>query len=235
MQNLRAYWRVIFVDWGSLMSGPFSVGFAFLGAFDFFGQRWLFVGLAFCSLLVLVWRQALQLLFLQTARLRVACSPQISCCRTLFGDRAHCAYRVRVRNIGRELITNCKVRLTSISRDNEILWNSDSPQLTFTPSEGADTLSKSLEYDVNHTIDILFLYRDKPDVVAIGTPELAWGYKRLGEIFSRGGDYRLHVRISGSPMVDLCLVLLFKWNCNYATSELWLEKVEPEGARDICL
>jgi hypothetical protein len=219
--------------WAGETSGGISVICAILG--KLVGGTGLksvaYIALLFCAGIEIAKRWNLE------ARLkpsiRVACSPNISCCRTFPGHREHCVYRVRIRNVGNEPITNCKARLTSIERDGELLWDSDSPQLTFTPSEGNDTLNKTIERDVDHTIDVLFLYRDYPLGVAIATRNLVWDYKALSEIFTKGAEYRLHMKISGSPMVNAKLVLLFKWNCNYSTSELWLEKAEPKETLEL--
>jgi len=55
---MRKYLSAIFVDWWATMSGPVSVIFAVLAAYDVAGQRKLLAALAFASLLVIVWRQA---------------------------------------------------------------------------------------------------------------------------------------------------------------------------------
>jgi hypothetical protein len=237
--NRLDWWkrRSVFVDWWALMSGPLSAIFAALGALNVSGQATLWVILAAICTGVIIYRQSRLILFLQDPKLGFFCSPKINDCRMLSGDGSNCAYRIRVINHACTDVHGAIGRLTSISGgDGLIRWNGDSPQLSFTPSAQKDAVGKTLEREIPHTLDVLFLYRDDSRRVSIGTKigdkELVWGHKPLHEIFDAVGDYKLNIVVSGSPYVHAKMILLFRWTGNYVTSELWLDEIEPTEARD---
>lgn len=163
-------------------------------------------------------------------KLRFACSPNIRLCKLPDPLDSYCAYRVRVTNIGRETITLCKARLTGIYRGSEVLCEGDSPLLNFAQDHEGDATSKSLSCGHPYPLDILFVFKDGK--IKMGTGD-NWPFKSPWRIFTDSGDYTIKVSVAGEPLQSVKLELRFKWTCDYATSELWLDKIEPEEARDI--
>ena len=218
------------------MTGALSLPSAVLALTDFGHQRAAFAILAFACLLISSFGLLKRLLDLKIPKLAVACSPEIKRCKQTAGTGENVAYRVSVINKGREPIRCCKARLWRITKDSSVEFDGDSPQLSFTPSGGPDSESKTLEYRVPHTLDVLYLHRNDSNKVVLATKvggvELAWGHRPLREVFHSKGKYRLFVVVSGDPLVHVEMVLLFNWTGDYQSSELTLEKVEPSDALD---
>jgi hypothetical protein len=112
--------RSVFVDWWIMMADPLSAVFAFLGIFNILDQKTAWVVLAALCTFAIIIRQSQKILSLLIPRLRIACSPDIPLCKLESGDKSYFAYRVRVRNIGRQSVTHCNARLISISKDSRV-------------------------------------------------------------------------------------------------------------------
>src|SRR5437867_3745255 len=59
--------------------------------------------------------------------------------------------------LGKGSVTNCCARLISIHKGKTVKWQGQAVELTFSPGEAADALSKTLNDDVPEYIDVIML------------------------------------------------------------------------------
>jgi hypothetical protein len=189
----------IFWDWWSGMRGPLSIIFAVLAVGNFLSARKEFVFLAFVALLVTVGRLA----YRSVSRFRITtCSEaerNSAYNYVSFGRNPPFRvlfYQVRVDLLGKGSVTNCCARLISIHKDRTVKWQGQAVELTFSPGEAEDALSKTLNDDIPEYIDVVMLSGNN---IWLCTKGRQWTYQPpLPEIFNGRGEYLITIALRGS-------------------------------------
>jgi len=204
----------ILTDWWTGMSGPLSILFAALAVSNFLSARKEFIFLAFIALMVTVGRLA----YRSVSRFRIStCSKaerDSAYNYVSFGGNAPFPvlfYQVRVDLLGKGSVTNCCARLISIHKGKTVKWQGQAVELTFSPGEAADALSKTLNDDVPEYIDVIML-SDNNDIWLCSEGR-QWTYRPpLQEIFDGPGEYLITIALRGSSGATCKPVLRFTWN-----------------------
>lgn len=123
-------------------------------------------------------------------------------------------------------VANCKAFLTRIEKDGKARWIGQE-QLTFSPSEAADTLAKTLHNKITSFVDVVVITSAKEILVC--TKDRQWFHlPRLHAIFSEYGDYVLTVVVTGDGALSETALLKFNWTGNWQTSWLSLQSKDQE-------
>ncbi len=193
------------------MSGGLSIPFAALAVFNVFSARKEFVFLAFVALFVTIGR----LTYKSVPRFRIStCSEnERKSAKNYWGDSHNPVifYQVRVDLLGKGLIQNCCARLLEIQRGKDVRWEGQAVELTFSPGEASDALSKQLNDDVPEYVDVVILPRD--DSIYLGLKGRQWTYQpTLQEIFRERGEYFITIAVRGSSSATEKALLRFVWD-----------------------
>ncbi len=200
----------VFDDWWSGMSGALSIPFVALAAFNVFSARKEFILLAFAALLVTIGRLA----YKSVLRFRIStCSlNERESAKNYWGpNNPVIFYQVRVDLLGKGLVKNCCARLLKIQRGNDARWEGQAVELTFSPGEAADAVSKTLNDEIPEYVDVIILPSD--DSIYVGLKWRQWTYQPpLQEIFSDRGEYFITIALRGGSGATEKALLRFVWN-----------------------
>ena len=118
---------------------------------------------------------------------------------------------MRVDLLGKGPVTNCSPRLLKIQKGEDVKWEGQAVELTFSPSEGADSQSKTLNDEIPEYVDVMILSSD--GAMALGVKGWQWTYRpSLQEIFPERGEYFITIAVRGSSGATCKAVLRFVWN-----------------------
>jgi hypothetical protein len=231
LKKLVPYISAIFVDLGALMSGPLSVIFGLLAAFNVIGQRKLFAALMVAALIVLVLRQAKKILELREKlrpKFQVVCDTSIDGCHVLSylntgngTPMGSSFYRVKVCVNGAEEIKECTGYITLIHKDSLVRMGHENLRITFAPGDEPDCLSKTIRAHVPEFLDVLAVMEDGR--IGICTK----GFKipnaiNPAALFNERGEYIFEVVIAGKDVPSLPIKLKFYWSGARISSTLTL-------------
>jgi hypothetical protein len=117
-------------------------------------------------------------------------------------------------------INNCKAYLIRIEKEGEALFNGQE-QLTFSPSEAADSLSKTLHNKVTSFVDIIVVRSDGP--IHICTQGRQWFRQPTFErLVADLGKYLFMVAVTGDAVPTKTCKLMFERTGDWQTSFLTL-------------
>lgn len=153
---------------------------------------------------------------IQNGKFTVRCGPD------LYSDNLW-ASGVAVRYLHVEVsidsgtVHGCKVYLTAITGGQRD-WKG-SEQLTFSPSEASDSLSKAIFTGVTYPLDVLLITSDGE--IRVCNQNGQWArFPRLHDLFAAHGPYDLTVVLAGEDANGESFVLRFEWTGNWQTSFL---------------
>jgi len=163
---------------------------------------------------------------IQNDKFRVRCGPDLYSDNLLTSGVAARYLHAEV-SINSGTVHGCKAYLTAITggpRD----WKG-SEQLTFSPSEAIDTLSKAIFTGVSYPLDVLRITSDGEIHVCNHSREWA-RFPRLRDLFAVHGPYDLTVVLAGEDASGESFVLRFEWTGNWQAS--FLTNARPLRVRE---
>ena len=200
----------VFGDWWSGMSGALSIPFAALAVFNVFSARKEFVFLAFAALLVTIGRLA----YKSVPRFSIStCSlNERQSAKNYWGpNKPVIFYQVPVDLLGKGSVKNCCARLLKVQRDKDVTWEGQAVELTFSPGEAPDALSKTLNDEIPEYVDVVILPSD--DSIFVGVKGRQWTFQPpLEGIFRERGEYLITIAVRGSTGATQRALLKFVWN-----------------------
>jgi len=212
----------VFGDWWSGMSGALSIPFAALAVLNVFSARKEFVLLAFAALFITIGRLA----YKSVPRFKIStCSVnERKSAQNYWGpNKPVIFYQVRVDLLGKGSVKDCCARLLKIQRDKDVRWEGQAVELTFSPGEAPDALSKTLNDEIPEYVDVVILPSDHS--IFLGVKGRQWAYQPpLQEIFRERGKYLITIAVRGGIGATQKALLEFVWN-EWDTSTL--EVVNP--------
>jgi hypothetical protein len=114
-------------------------------------------------------------------------------------------------------VHGCRAYLTEIKGEHKS-WKGHE-QLTFSPSEATDSLSKAIYAGVKYELDVLVITSDGE--IHVCNHNRQWArLPRLHDLFSHRGFYDLMVSIAGEDAAAEAFSLRFQWTGNWQTSFL---------------
>jgi hypothetical protein len=114
-------------------------------------------------------------------------------------------------------VHGCRAYLTEI-RGEHNSWKGHE-QLTFSPSEATDSLSKAIYAGVHYELDVLAITSDGE--IHVCNYNRQWArLPRLHDLFSHRGFYDLMLSIAGEDAAAETFSLRFEWTGNWQTSFL---------------
>jgi hypothetical protein len=91
-----------------------------------------------------------------------------------------------------------------------VRWEGQAVELTFSPGEAAEAVSKTLNDEVPEYVDVIILPSDS---IYVGLKWRQWTYQPpLQEIFSERGEYFITIALRGSSGATEKALLRFVWN-----------------------
>lgn len=215
------------------MSGGFSIPFAIAALLlppD--KGRTIFAVLAFVCLWAVVIRLTHKILKLQTAMkpklsLSVPRGSQEGCyCRMRNETPPFLLFRVAVKNIGKEQITDCKGHLTQVERAGRVVFSGHNILLTFAPEGTDECVSKTIRPGYTEYLDILAVQSD--GIRFIGTRSREWPhyFPQLNDIF-QNGEQVITLKLSGASTDTLTTKLKLSIGDNFEGSTL--EPIDNKG------
>lgn len=127
------------------------------------------------------------------------------------------------------VVHGCKAYLTEIKGEKS--W-SGNEQLTFSPSEAPDSLSKAVHAGVPYLLDVLRITSDGEIHVCNHNRE--WPrFPRLRDLFAAPGWYELTLNLAGEDAKGEAFAIQFEWTGNWQTSFLHNadKPAQPTGIR----
>ena len=163
----------------------------------------------------------------ETPKIEVACDLKFEGCTT-----SHiwpCAGRgvpvrfwhLAVWTAGSSSIRNCRAFLTRITKNGKKIWNGQE-QLTFSPSQAADSLSKTLHNKVISFVDLIVVRSDTGDIHICNKTRQWFRHPSLNQIFAESGEYELIVAVTADDVLTKTCQLKFEKTGNWQTSFLTL-------------
>ena len=114
-------------------------------------------------------------------------------------------------------VHGCRAYLTEIKGEHS-RWKGNE-QLTFSPSEASDSLSKAIYAGVKYDLDVLVVRSDGE--IQVCNHNRQWArLPRLHDLFSHHGFYDLALSIAGEDATAETFSLRFDWTGNWQTSFL---------------
>jgi hypothetical protein len=220
-EKLFSLLKAICGGWWSLMSGAISIPLAFL-AVIFGGKAGFWFGvLAFVAL----WVLAIRLAWRNYPKIRLSCNKDIQGCAVLNDEGNWKLLRLLVETDCVTEIENCLGHLTKIEKGGVVVFEHESRELPFAPSETEDSLSKMLFQDTPYFLDILAIHtpRNLIFIATKGKNSPATDNKKR-YIFSEMGEYVLTVSVSGKRVPTQSARLKLDWRGNWDTATI--EKID---------
>lgn len=211
--------------WWAIMSGAISIPLAFIALLLPGNERKIFAVLAFCALWALVIRMGwknYQLLEKQKPKFKLACSKDIPGCTAPNHDHTWTYLRILATTETIVGIEGCLVHLTKIEKDGVVVFDHESRELPFAPSEDADSLAKTLSHGVQYYLDVFGIHWPRSTIfIAAANGRTIFEKNKNGQyIFQDNGEYIVTVNVSGknTPAVEMKLKL--NWTRNPITTVL---------------
>ena len=157
-----------------------------------------------------------------TSELRIEADPSIKGCYTLnivAGGRTT-KYLHAAVSLNAGQVTNCKAYLTRISKDGIDKFNGQE-QLTFSPSEAADSLGKTIHHGITSFFDVLAITIDDGEIHLCNEKRQWLRWPRLRDIFSEHAKYLLTISVAADGVPTLTKDFVFDWTGNWQTSFLF--------------
>lgn len=120
-------------------------------------------------------------------------------------------------------VHGCRAYLTEI-KGGRTPWNGNE-QLTFSPSESSDSLSKAIYAGVPYDLDVLVV--TSAGEIVVCNHNRQWPrWPRLRDLFASHGEYTLTLVIAGEDARAESFALRFEWTGNWQTARLTLQDSE---------
>ncbi len=212
----------IFGGWWGLMSGALSIPFA-LAALIFHGhERIIFALLAFFTLWICVLIMACK----NYPKFKLFCHKGIQGCAVTNDDQTMKFFRVRVETSCMNGIEGCLGHLTMIVKNNVIVFDHESRELPFAPSNTDDSLAKTIFPDTPYYLDVLAIHCPTKTIYIATKGGCVSKDKNGNYVFGGSGEYILHVNVTGKGVATASVKLKFDWRGDWATATM--EKfIEP--------
>jgi hypothetical protein len=146
-----------------------------------------------------------------TPKFKLECGPKTPGRVTIVLGRGM-FYRLQVTVDCASEIQNCRGYLTKIEKNGMEVFNNESLELPFAPSESDDAWSKTVSPNIPYYLDVLRVPygANCPEVATKGNRALVVSSLR-DLVFLSPGEYILHVSVSGNGVGTVSARLKFDW------------------------
>jgi len=231
--NFKSFIRAIGGQWGSLVSGAFSIPFTIAGLVFEGWPRAIFLVLAACALIAAsyrIWaherRAAMKLKEALSPKLNVVYDENLEGCirnNVNFDGGRNRLFRVRVSAISQVVAEKCHCDIISINGPGGIVYNADTLRLTFAPAEDFNPSGLDIRPGTPAFADIVWITGGDTSPGTIHPSTFRYKYPNSfvpGNVFRLSGKYTLKINISSLTAPPVAVTLELDWTGRWSTTTL---------------